>query len=171
MKEKFYITTPIYYPSSKLTIGNCYTTIICDCIARYKKLQGYDVFYMTGTDEHGQKVFEAAQKAGKDVKEHLDEIVADTKELWKMLNVDYDKFIRTTDKEHVLAVQKIFNNHNKKVNTLNPVPVDVKLNSAYIPKLNKPSFSNEKLSVYTDLIASIIEAIQFPFECYYNIYT
>lgn len=109
MKEKFYITTPIYYPSSKLTMGNAYTAIICDCIARHKKLQGYDVFYMTGTDEHGQKVFEAAQKAGKDVKEHLDEIVADTKELWKMLNVDYDKFIRTTDKEHVLAVQKIFN--------------------------------------------------------------
>lgn len=109
MQEKFYITTPIYYPSSKLTIGNCYTTVICDAIARFKKLQGKDVFYMTGTDEHGQKVFEAAQKAGKDVKKHLDDIVEDTKNLWKMFNVDYDKFIRTTDEDHVLAVKKIFN--------------------------------------------------------------
>ena len=109
MKEKFYITTPIYYPSSKLTIGNCYTTIICDAIARFKKLEGKDVFYMTGTDEHGQKVFEAAKKAGKDVKQQLDEIVADTKNLWSMLNIDYDKFIRTTDENHVNAVKKIFN--------------------------------------------------------------
>ena len=109
MQEKFYITTPIYYPSSKLTIGNCYTTVICDAIARFQKLQGKDVFYMTGTDEHGQKVFEAAQKAGKDVKKHLDDIVEDTKILWKMFNVDYDKFIRTTDEDHVLAVKKIFN--------------------------------------------------------------
>ena len=109
MKEKFYITTPIYYPSSKLTIGNCYTTIICDAIARFKKLEGKDVFYMTGTDEHGQKVFEAAKKAGKDVKQQLDEIVADTKNLWSMLNIDYDKFIRTTDENHVDAVKKIFN--------------------------------------------------------------
>lgn len=109
MKEKFYITTPIYYPSAKLTIGNCYTTIICDAIARFKKLQGKDVFYMTGTDEHGQKVFEAAQKAGKEVKQHLDDIVADTQQLWKMLDIDYDKFIRTTDEDHVCAVKKIFN--------------------------------------------------------------
>lgn len=109
MKEKFYITTPIYYPSSKLTIGNCYTTVICDAIARFEKLEGKDVFYMTGTDEHGQKVFEAAQKAGKDVKTHLDDIVDDTKKLWKLLNVDYDKFIRTTDPNHVEAVKKIFN--------------------------------------------------------------
>ena len=106
MKEKFYITTPIYYPSSKLTIGNCYTTVICDAIARFEKLEGKDVFYMTGTDEHGQKVFEAAQKAGKDVKTHLDDIVDDTKKLWKLLNVDYDKFIRTTDPNHVEAVKK-----------------------------------------------------------------
>lgn len=109
MKEKFYITTPIYYPSTKLTIGNCYTTIICDAIARFKKLEGRDVFYMTGTDEHGQKIFEAAQKAGKDVKTHLDDIVSDTKELWKLLDIEYDKFIRTTDSDHVSAVKKIFN--------------------------------------------------------------
>ena len=109
MKEKFYITTPIYYPSTKLTIGNCYTTIICDAIARFKKLEGRDVFYMTGTDEHGQKIFEAAQKAGKDVKTHLDDIVSDTKELWKLLDIEYDKFIRTTDSDHVAAVKKIFN--------------------------------------------------------------
>ncbi len=109
MKEKFYITSPIYYPSSKLTIGNCYTTIICDTIARFKKLQGKDVFYMTGTDEHGQKVFDAAKKAGKEVKQHLDDIIADTQQLWKMLDIDYDKFIRTTDEDHVCAVKKIFN--------------------------------------------------------------
>ena len=109
MKEKFYITTPIYYPSTKLTIGNCYTTIICDAIARFKKLEGREVFYMTGTDEHGQKIFEAAQKAGKDVKTHLDDIVSDTKELWKLLDIEYDKFIRTTDSDHVAAVKKIFN--------------------------------------------------------------
>ena len=114
MKEKFYITSPIYYPSSKLTIGNCYTTIVCDAVARFNKLNGKDVFYMTGTDEHGQKVFEAAQKAGKDVKQHLDEIIIDTKYLWKMLDVEYDKFIRTTDEEHVKAVQKIFNELYKK---------------------------------------------------------
>ncbi len=114
MKEKFYITSPIYYPSSKLTIGNCYTTIVCDAVARFNKLNGKDVFYMTGTDEHGQKVFEAAQKAGKGVKQHLDEIIIDTKYLWKMLDVEYDKFIRTTDEEHVKAVQKIFNELYKK---------------------------------------------------------
>ncbi len=109
MKEKFYITSPIYYPSAKLTIGNCYTNIICDTIARFKKLEGKDVFYMTGTDEHGQKVFEAAKKAGKTTKQHLDDIVEDTKKLWEMLDIDYDKFIRTTDKDHIQAVKKIFN--------------------------------------------------------------
>ena len=108
-KEKFYITTPIYYPSTKLTIGNCYTTVVCDAIARFKKMLGKDVFYMTGTDEHGQKVFEAAKKQGKEVMQHLDDIVDDTKSLWKLLNVDYDKFIRTTDDYHVEAVKKIFN--------------------------------------------------------------
>ena len=108
MKEKFYITTPIYYPSNKLTLGNSYTTIVCDAIARFNKKLGKDVFYLTGTDEHGQKISQSASKVGKTEKEYLDEIVADTKALWKLLDIEYDKFIRTTDDYHEKAVQKIF---------------------------------------------------------------
>lgn len=108
MKEKFYITTPIYYPSNKLTLGNSYTTIVCDALARFNKKLGKDVFYLTGTDEHGQKITQSAMKVGKSEKEYLDEIVADTKDLWKLLDIEYDKFIRTTDDYHEKAVQKIF---------------------------------------------------------------
>ena len=108
MAEKFYITTPIYYPSRKFTLGNCYTTVICDAVARFNKLLGKDVFFMTGTDEHGQKIAQAAKNAGKSEMEYLDEIIADAKNLWNLLKVDYDKFIRTTDDYHVSAVQKIF---------------------------------------------------------------
>ena len=106
--EKFYITTPIYYPSRKFTLGNCYTTVICDALARFNKLLNKDVFFMTGTDEHGQKIAQAAKLAGKSEMEYLDEMIADAKSLWKLLNIDYDKFIRTTDDYHVSAVQKIF---------------------------------------------------------------
>lgn len=106
--KKYYITTPIYYPSSKFHVGHCYCTIIADAIARYKRLQGYDVFFMTGTDEHGQKIERKAKEAGKTPKEYVDEIVSDTKELWKSLGITYDKYIRTTDKEHVECVKKIF---------------------------------------------------------------
>ncbi len=108
MAEKFYITTPIYYPSRKFTLGNCYTTVICDAISRFNKLLGKEVFFMTGTDEHGQKIAQAAASAGKTEMEYLDEIIADAKNLWKMLGIEYDKFIRTTDDYHVKAVQKIF---------------------------------------------------------------
>lgn len=108
MNEKFYITSPIYYPSNKFTLGNAYTTIICDAFARFNKKLGKDVFYLTGTDEHGQKVSQSAAKAGKSEMEYLDEIIADAKELWKLLDVEYDKFIRTTDDYHERAVQKIF---------------------------------------------------------------
>lgn len=110
MKNTFYITTPIYYPSGKLTLGNSYTTIICDAIARFNRMQGKDVFYLTGTDEHGQKISDKAKKAGKTEMEFLDEIIADTKQLWKLLDISYDKFIRTTDDYHENAVQKIFKN-------------------------------------------------------------
>ena len=106
--KKYYITTPIYYPSSKFHVGHCYCTIIADAIARYKRLQGYDVFFITGTDEHGQKIERKAKEAGKTPKEYVDEIVSDTKELWKSLGITYDKYIRTTDKEHVECVKKIF---------------------------------------------------------------
>lgn len=109
MAEKFYITTPIYYPSGKWHIGTCYTTIVCDAIARFKRMQGVDVFYLTGTDEHGQKIQKVAQAAGVDVKEYIDKIVGELKDLWKLLDISYDKFIRTTDEYHEKAVQKIFN--------------------------------------------------------------
>ena len=106
--KKFYITTPIYYPSANFHIGHCYTTIIADAIARYKRLTGYDVFYLTGTDEHGLKIQKKAEEAGVTPQEYVDEIVGNAKDLWKSLNISYDKFIRTTDKEHVECVQKIF---------------------------------------------------------------
>ena len=108
MNKKFYITTPIYYPSANFHIGHCYTTIVADAIARYKRLTGYDVFYLTGTDEHGEKIQKKANEAGVTPKEYVDKIVANAKDLWKSLDISYDKFIRTTDEEHVKCVQKIF---------------------------------------------------------------
>lgn len=107
-KKTFYITTPIYYPSTKLHIGNTYTTVAADAIARFKRLTGYDVMFLTGTDEHGQKIQRIAEEKHITPKEHVDEVVAGIKELWKMMNISYDKFIRTTDDYHVKAVQKIF---------------------------------------------------------------
>ena len=107
-KKTYYITTPIYYPSGKLTIGNAYTTIAADAMARYKRAQGYDTFFLTGTDEHGLKIEQKAEAKGIKPKEFVDEMAASYKKLWKMLDISYDKFIRTTDEEHVAAVQKIF---------------------------------------------------------------
>lgn len=108
MKKPYYITTPIYYPSSNLHIGHCYCSVAADTIARFKKMQGYDVYFLTGTDEHGQKIERKAAEAGKTPKEYVDKIVDATKDLWKLMDVDYDGFIRTTDDYHVKAVQKIF---------------------------------------------------------------
>ncbi|ATF71558.1 methionine--tRNA ligase [Enterococcus sp. FDAARGOS_375] len=107
-KETFYITTPIYYPSGKLHIGNSYTTIACDAVARYKRLMGFDVFYLTGVDEHGQKIEKKAEELGVDPQEYVDKMAADVKKLWNTLDISYDKFIRTTDDYHKTAVQKIF---------------------------------------------------------------
>ena len=107
--EKFYITTPIYYPSADFHIGHCYTTIIADSIARYKRLLGYDVYFLTGTDEHGEKIEKKAKEANVTPKEYVDRIVNNAKDLWSSLEISYDKFIRTTDKYHEEAVQKIFN--------------------------------------------------------------
>lgn len=107
-KPTFYITTPIYYPSGKLHIGNSYTTIACDVLARYKRLQGYDVFFLTGTDEHGLKIEQKAQALGMQPQEYVDKMAADIKELWKKLEITNDKFIRTTDDYHEKAVQNIF---------------------------------------------------------------
>ncbi len=106
--KKYYITTPIYYPSSSFHVGHCYCTVVADAIARYKRLRGYDVFFMTGTDEHGQKIERKAKEASKTPKEYVDEIVADTKDLWQKLGISYDKYIRTTDEEHKECVKKIF---------------------------------------------------------------
>ena len=107
-KKPYYITTPIYYPSTKLHIGNTYTTVAADAIARFKRLTGYDVMFLTGTDEHGQKIQRIAEEKGITPIEHVNEVVAGIKDLWKMMNISYDKFIRTTDDYHVAAVQKIF---------------------------------------------------------------
>ncbi|AND83345.1 methionine--tRNA ligase [Clostridium tyrobutyricum] len=107
-KKTYYITTPIYYPSAKLHIGNTYTTVAADALARFKRLTGYDVMLLTGTDEHGQKIQRLAEAKGITPKEYVDKIVSGIKELWGMMNISYDKFIRTTDDYHVNAVQKIF---------------------------------------------------------------
>ncbi len=109
MKDKtFYITTPIYYPSGKLHIGHSYTTVAADAMARYKRMQGFDTMFLTGTDEHGLKIEQKAAAKGVTPKEYVDKIVAGIKELWKLLNISNDKFIRTTDDYHEKAVQKIF---------------------------------------------------------------
>ena len=107
-KKTFYITTPIYYPSGNPHIGHCYTTVACDSIARYKRMQGYDVMFLTGTDEHGQKIEEKAKERGITPKQYVDEIVEIFKKLWSYMNISYDRYIRTTDDYHVEAVQKIF---------------------------------------------------------------
>ena len=106
MNKKYYITTPIYYPSADFHIGHCYTTIIADAIARYKRLNGYDVFFQTGTDEHGAKIEQKAKDAGVTPKEYVDVIIENAKNLWKSLNISYDYFIRTTDESHVKAMTK-----------------------------------------------------------------
>ncbi len=108
MKKPYYITTPIYYSSGKFHIGHCYTTIICDAIARFKRMDGYDVFYLTGTDEHGQKVQQKAQAKGVTPKQFVDELYEQIIELWKLLDISYDKFIRTTDDYHEQTVQKVY---------------------------------------------------------------
>ena len=107
-KKPFYITTPIYYPSDNLHIGHCYCTVATDTMARFKRLKGYDVMFLTGTDEHGQKIEDKAKEAGVTPKEFVDKIVSGVKDLWKLMNISNDRFIRTTDSYHEEAVQKIF---------------------------------------------------------------
>ena len=106
--KKYYITTPIYYPSGDFHVGTCYCTLMADTLARYKRLRGYDVFFMTGTDEHGQKIQEKAKAQGITPKKYVDDFTVKAKELWKILDISYDKYMRTTDEYHVKAVQKIF---------------------------------------------------------------
>ena len=99
-RNTFYITTPIYYPSDKLHIGHSYCTVATDTMARYKRMQGYDVMFLTGTDEHGQKIEFKAKEAGVTPKQYVDNVVAVIKELWKLMNISNDRFIRTTDDYH-----------------------------------------------------------------------
>lgn len=107
-KKPFYITTPIYYPSGNPHIGHCYTTVACDSIARYRRMQGYDVMFLTGTDEHGLKIEQKATEKGVTPKEYVDEVVKTFKKLWSYMNISYDRYIRTTDDYHIETVQKIF---------------------------------------------------------------
>ena len=107
-KKTYYITTPIYYPSGNMTIGHTYTTVAADTMARFRKMQGYDTYFLTGTDEHGQKIEKKAAETGVTPIEYVDKIVAETKELWKLMNIQYDDFIRTTEERHMKIVQKIF---------------------------------------------------------------
>jgi len=108
MSKTYYVTTPIYYPSGQLHIGNAYTTVLCDTLKRYKNLRGYDTYYLTGMDEHGKKVETVALERGLSPLEHVSEIAEDTKGLWKRLDIRYDDFIRTTEKRHKTVVQKLF---------------------------------------------------------------
>lgn len=107
-KPKYYITTPIYYPSGRWHLGTCYTTVVCDALSRFKRMDGFDVFYLTGTDEHGQKIEKVAESKNIEVKKYVDKQVETLIDLWKLLGISYDKFIRTTDAYHEEAVQKIF---------------------------------------------------------------
>lgn len=107
-KEKFYITTPIYYPSGNPHIGHCYTTVACDSIARFRRMQDKDVIFLTGTDEHGLKIEQKANEKGVTPKQYVDDIVAIFKDLWNYMNISYDRYIRTTDDYHIETVQKIF---------------------------------------------------------------
>lgn len=107
-KKTFYLTTPIYYPSGKLHIGHAYTTVAGDAMARYKRLQGYDVMYLTGTDEHGQKIQQKAEEQNITPIEYLDPVVEDIKSLWKKLDISNDDFIRTTEKRHTKIIEQVF---------------------------------------------------------------
>ena len=108
MKQKYYITTAIAYTSAKPHIGNTYEAVLADSIARFRRRQGYDVFFQTGTDEHGQKIEEKAEKAGKTPKQYVDEVSTEIRAIWDLMNVSYDKFIRTTDRDHEEQVAAIF---------------------------------------------------------------
>ncbi len=107
-KKTFYVTTPIYYPSGNLHIGHAYTTVACDALTRYKKLSGFDTYFLTGTDEHGQKIQQKAQEKGVSEQQYVDDMIKDIKKLWSAMDIDYSKFIRTTDEYHERAVAEIF---------------------------------------------------------------
>ena len=118
MSERFYVTTPIYYPSANLTIGNAYTTVIADSLARWHRMLGEDVLFLTGSDEHGQKLQQAAEAQGVSPQAYVDYMVNhDIKPLWELYNIRYDRFIRTTDDYHQNAVQNIFRRKSTRLNS------------------------------------------------------
>ncbi|MGO1819663.1 MAG: methionine--tRNA ligase [Senegalia sp. (in: firmicutes)] len=174
-KNSFYITTPLYYPSANLTIGHTYTTVAVDALARYKRLQGLDVKFLTGTDEHGQKIEKVANERGISPKEYVDKIVGEIKELWKTMDISYDIFIRTTDDYHEKTVQKIFQKLYDKGDIYKGVYegyycthceaffTENQLNEGNCPDCNRPVEKQKeetyffKLSKYTDKLIKHIE--------------
>ncbi|MGO1369884.1 MAG: methionine--tRNA ligase [Senegalia sp. (in: firmicutes)] len=174
-KNSFYITTPLYYPSANLTIGHTYTTVAVDALARYKRLQGLDVKFLTGTDEHGQKIEKVANERGISPKEYVDKIVGEIKELWKTMDISYDIFIRTTDDYHEKTVQKIFQKLYNKGDIYKGVYegyycthceaffTENQLNEGNCPDCNRPVEKQKeetyffKLSKYTDKLIKHIE--------------
>ena len=108
MNKKFYLTSAIAYTSAKPHIGNTYEVVLCDALARYKRSKGYDVYFQTGTDEHGEKIENKAKDANKTPQEYVDEVAGEIKSIWDLMGASYDKFVRTTDKHHEEIVQKIF---------------------------------------------------------------
>ena len=128
MCEKCYVSTPIYYASGKIQIGNSYTTVACDTYARYNRQMGRKTFFLTGMDEHGQKIEEAAKKANIEPQKFVDNVAEETKALWKTMHIDYDYFVRTTDKNHEKVVSDIF---ERMLKTVNP-----NTQSAYYTLLN-----------------------------------
>src|SRR5438045_5819804 len=106
--QKFYITTPIYYVNARPHLGYAYTTIVCDAIARRKRMLGFDTFFLTGTDEHGQKIERSAAKQDKTPKQFADEVSAEFRGLWDRMGISYNRYIRTTDKDHEAGVQELF---------------------------------------------------------------
>jgi len=174
-KNSFYITTPLYYPSANLTIGHTYTTVAVDALARYKRLQGYDVKFLTGTDEHGQKIEKVASEKGVKPKEYVDKIVGEIKELWETMDISYDIFIRTTDNYHEETVKKIFKTLYEKGDIYKGVYegyyctpcesffTEKQLNDGKCPDCNRAVEKQKeetyffKLSKYTDKLIKYIE--------------
>ena len=112
-KKRFYITTPIYYPSGNAHLGHAYCTVMCDIFARYKRQRHFEVFFLTGTDEHGQKIEKNAKLANKPTQQYLDEIVFKFKDLWRLLEITNDDYIRTTEDRHIKVVQSVFSDFLK----------------------------------------------------------
>ena len=149
--KKYYITTPIYYPSGKFHIGTAYCTTLTDCIKRYKKARGYDVYMLTGLDEHGQKIQTVAEKNGLTPQEHVDIMAKKAVDLWKLMDIQYNKFIRTTDDYHCKAVQKTTNNGNTGFSVFLPAIINNTVITVNINKLIGSDVKNTSLIIFSPL--------------------